>query len=357
MTFRNLLIINFLLIIFTFVSCTKEVKTKNEKQKTKIALVIHGGAGDITPGNFPKEKEELYNAKLKEALLAGYKILNDGGSSLDAVEKVIKILEDSPLFNAGRGAVTNIYGEYELDASIMDGRTLKSGAVAGVSHIKNPITLARLVMDNSPHVFFTGSGAEEFAKKQGIKFVDSVYFFTDEKRAEYQKQKIEQEKKEKLKNKSKRKYKKLTYDYNTEQFEKYGTVGCVALDKDGNLAAGTSTGGLKGKMRGRIGDSPIIGAGTYANNNTCAISCTGQGEYFIRGVIAYDVSALVEYKGMSLNSAVNLVIKEKLIDLGGAGGLIALDKYGNIITNFNTPGMFRGYITDNGKPVVKIFAN
>lgn len=344
-----------LIFILLLVSCTKEVKTKDEKQKTKIALVIHGGAGDITSSRINPQKEQAYREKLNEALIAGYKILNEGGSSLDAVEKVIKILENSPLFNAGRGAVTTEKGEFELDASIMDGRTLKSGAVAGVSHIQNPITLARLVMDNSPHVFFWGKGAEEFAVKQGLKLVDSVYFFNDEKREAYQKQKIEQEKQ---KNKKKRTInnKRKAFIYEDENLSKFGTVGCVALDKDGNLAAGTSTGGLNNKMTGRIGDSPIIGAGTYANNNTCAVSCTGQGEYFIRNVVAYDVSALIEYRGLSLSSAVNRVIKEKLTDLGGSGGLIALDRYGNIVMNFNTPGMFRGYITDNGKPVIKMFA-
>ncbi len=342
-----------ILLVFLFASCTKEVKTKDEKQKTKIALVIHGGAGEITTSNIDAQKEKAYNEKLTEALNAGYKILNDGGSSLDAVEKVIKILEDSPLFNAGRGAVSTEKGEYELDASIMDGRTLKSGAVAGVSHIQNPITLARLIMDNSEHVFFWGKGAEEFAVKQGLKLVDSVYFFNDEKREAYQKQKLEQEKQKNKKRKSNR---KKAFIYTEDNLTKFGTVGCVALDKDGNLAAGTSTGGRQGKMTGRIGDSPIIGAGTYANNYTCAVSCTGHGEYFIRDVVAYDVSALVEYKGLSLNSAVNHVIKEKLQEAGGSGGLIAIDRYGNIVMNFNTPGMFRGYITDNGKPVVKMFA-
>ena len=345
-----------IILVSFFVSCTKEVKTKDEKQKTKIALVIHGGAGDFTSGKFSPEVENAYKEKLTEALHVGYKILNDGGSSLDAVERVIKILEDSPLFNAGRGAVTTVKGEYELDASIMDGRTLDAGAITGVSHIKNPITLARLVMDNSPHVLLWGKGAEEFAVKQGLKLVDSVYFFNNEKRAAYEKQKLEEEK---LKNKNKKRkvYKRKAFNYTENSISKFGTVGCVALDKDGNLAAGTSTGGLQGKMTGRVGDSPIIGAGTYANNYTCAISCTGQGEYFLKEVIAYDVSALVEYKGMSLNSAVNHVIKEKLKDAGGLGGLIALDRYGNIVMNFNTTGMFRGYITDNGKPIVKLYAD
>ncbi|MFH0735732.1 MAG: isoaspartyl peptidase/L-asparaginase [bacterium] len=335
------------------ISCTREVKTKDEKQRTEIALVIHGGAGNITPGSLTPEKEKAYTNKLNEALLVGYTILKNGGSSVDAVEKVIKVMENSRLFNAGRGAVYTKKGEIELDASIMDGRTLKVGALTGVARIKNPISLARLIMETAPHVFFAGVGAEEYAVLQGMKLVDSLYFLSDEARAALEKKNLE----EKNKSNKRKKLKHYSLINYKENIEKYGTVGCIALDKDGNLAAGTSTGGLKNKMTGRIGDTPIIGAGTYANNNTCAISCTGQGEFFIRNVVAYDVSALVEYKGMSLNDAATYVIEDKMKELGGSGGLIALDKYGNISIIFNTPGMFRGFITDSGKPIVKMYIN
>lgn len=351
---RNVVLFSLFILVVLIIGCTREVKTKNEKQKTEIALVIHGGAGDLTTENIPPEKEAEYRKKLNEALIAGYDILKNGGSSVDAVEKVIKILENSPLFNAGRGAVMTADKKFELDASIMDGRTLKTGAITGVSHIKNPIALARLIMDNSQHVFFSGIGAEKFALSQGMKLVDSLYFYPDDVRAEIEKKNLEEKNKKDKQNRKKSK-RRVSLVESDQPFAKYGTVGCVALDKDGNLAAGTSTGGLQNKMTGRIGDSPIIGAGTYANNNTCAVSCTGQGEYFIRGVVAYDMSALLEYKGMSLATASNYVIKVKLNELGGLGGLIALDKYGNISINFNTKGMFRGYITDKGKPVVKIF--
>lgn len=301
-------------------------------QAVKYGIVIHGGAGVIK--NLPAEKEKEYISKLAEALEAGYKILDNGGSSLDAVTKAINILEDSPLFNAGKGAVITENGIAELDASIMDGKTLMAGAVAGVHHVKNPINLARLIMEKSPHVMMIGNGAEEFGKQFNIEMVDSSYFITNERWNQYLKMKEASEKNEN---------------------DKHGTVGAVALDKNGNLAAGTSTGGMMMKKFGRVGDSPIIGAGTYANNNTCAVSGTGHGEYFIRLGIARDISSLMEYKNLSLSEAANEVIMNKLTQIGGTGGIIAIDKNGNIAMPFNTDGMFRGYYLNNGKPIIKIY--
>ena len=304
-------------------------------QSNKFGLVIHGGAGSILKSNMTPEKEAEYISKLNEALQTGYKILENGGSSLDAVVTVINIMEDSPLFNAGKGAVLTEKGIAELDASIMDGKTLKAGAVAGVKHIKNPITLARLVMDKSPHVMLMGDGAEEFAKENGMEMVDNDYFITPDRWQQYQKMKEAQDKKSKE--------------------EKHGTVGCVALDKNGNLAAGTSTGGMMMKKFGRVGDSPIIGAGTFADNNTCAVSGTGYGEYFIRLSVARDISDLMAYKNISLNDAANEVIMKKLPQLGGTGGIIAIDKNGTVAMPFNTDGMYRGYFISGDNPVIKIY--
>jgi len=304
-------------------------------QSNKYGLVIHGGAGTILKSNMTPEKEAEYISKLNEALQTGYKILETGGSSLDAVVAVINIMEDSPLFNAGKGAVLTEKGVAELDASIMDGKTLKAGAIAGIKHVKNPITLARLVMDKSPHVMMIGEGAEEFAKENNIELVDNSYFITPNRWKQYQRMKEAQDKKIKE--------------------EKHGTVGCVALDKNGNLAAGTSTGGMMMKKFGRVGDSPIIGAGTYANNNTCAISGTGHGEYFIRLSIARDISDLMAYKNLSLNDAANEVIMKKLPQLGGDGGIIAIDKNGNVAMPFNTEGMYRGYHISGEQLVIKIY--
>lgn len=299
-------------------------------QSPKFGLVIHGGAGTILKKNMTPEKEAAYIEKLNEALSAGYKILESGGASLDAVNAAINILEDSPLFNAGKGAVLTEKGEAELDASIMDGKTLAAGAVAGVKHIKNPINLARLVMERSPHVMMIGEGAEEFAKQNNYELVENKYFITEERWQQYLKIKEAQDK-------------------------KHGTVGCVALDKNGNLAAGTSTGGMMMKKFGRVGDAPIIGAGTYANNNTCAVSATGHGEYFIRLGVARDISSLIEYKNYSLDQAANEVINVKLTKLGGTGGVIAIDKNGNISLPFSTEGMFRGYYLSDDKPIIKMY--
>ena len=308
---------------------------KSFAQDKKYGLVIHGGAGTILKENIMPEKETAYISKLTEALETGYKILAQNGSALDAVTAAIKVMEDSPLFNASKGAVLNDKGYAELDASIMDGKTLMAGAVAGVRHVKSPITLARLVMEKSPHVMMVGEGAEEFGRQFNIEMVDSTYFITKERWEQYLKMKKALEEK--------------------ENEDKHGTVGCVALDKNGNLAAGSSTGGMMLKKFGRVGDSPIIGAGTYANNNTCAVSATGWGEFFIRLGVAHDISALMEYKNLSLKEAANEVIMKKLSALGGDGGVIAIDKDGNIAMPFNTAGMYRGHLLNSEQPVVKIY--
>ncbi len=310
-----------ILSLFT-VLCLCYCSEKNQELPTKqpIAIVVHGGAGTILKKNMSDEKEKRYKSKLEEAIRTGYQVLQNGGTSLDAVEQTIMILEDSPLFNAGKGAVFTHDKKNELDASIMDGSNLKAGAVAGVTHIKNPIRAARAVMEKSEHVLLAREGAEQFALLQKIDTVSPTYFFT-EKRARSLEISIKE--------------------------EKFGTVGCVALDQNGNIAAGTSTGGMTNKKWGRIGDSPIIGAGTYANNKTCGVSSTGWGEYFIRGVVAHDISAMMEYGGKSLKESANHVIHHKLTELGGTGGIIALDQKGNIVMEFNTEGMYRGYMNED----------
>lgn len=327
-----------LFMILFLSSCVKE-----EGRKTEFGLVIHGGAGSIERGSITPEREDEYETKLTEALQAGYDILADGGAAVEAVEKVINILEDSPLFNAGKGAVFTNNGVNELDASIMDGKTLNAGAVARVKHIKNPVTLARMVMNNSPHVMLAGDGAEIFARENGLELVEQEYFYTDSRWKSLQRA-IEKEAGN-----------KQSILYSDKEVDKLGTVGCAALDKNGNLAAGTSTGGMSNKKFGRIGDSPIIGAGTYAKNKTCAVSGTGHGEYFIRLGIAKDISDLMEYKNLSLQNAAKQVIHKSLENLGGTGGIIAIDKDGNITMPFNTSGMFRGYMLDDGKPIVKMY--
>lgn len=289
------------------------------------AIAIHGGAGSIHPERMPDSLVADYKKVLTEALDEGISILSSGGLGLDAVERVIRILEDSPLFNAGKGAVFTAKGKNELDASIMDGKTLNAGAVAGVTTVKNPITAARHVMNSSEHVMLAGQGAEEFAKARGIDLVDPSYFYTEHR------------------------WKALQRIMNNE---KNGTVGCVVLDMQGNLAAGTSTGGMTNKMFGRIGDSPVIGAGTYANNATCAVSCTGHGEYFIRYAVAFDISARMEYLNEPLSKATDALVHQKLKKAGGSGGVIAVDGQGNIATVFNTTGMFRAWATSStGKNV------
>lgn len=301
-------------------------------QRPDYVLVIHGGAGNITPERFSAEKQLLYEQELTKALSAGEEVLSNGGSALDAVVAAIQVMEECPLFNSGKGAVFNAEGKNELDASIMDGKTLKAGAVAGVMIIRSPVEAARRVMDSSAHVMMAGRGAEEFARVQGLELVDPSYFYTEESWQEYLKVKAR-----------------------IEKDGRKGTVGAVALDQQGNLAAATSTGGMVYKKYGRIGDSPVIGAGTYANNESCAVSCTGHGEFFIRNSVAFDVSARMLYLGEKIDQAANYIINEKLKAQGAAGGLIALDKDGNLSMPFNTAGMFRGYVKAGGKAEVLMF--
>jgi L-asparaginase / beta-aspartyl-peptidase len=298
-----------------------------------IAIAIHGGAGVIEPSKMTPAKEASYRAGLAAALDAGYAVLERGGSSLDAVTAAVRTMEDDPQFNAGRGAVLNHEGDAELDAAIMDGRGPRAGAVAAVRHVKNPIELARLVMEKSPHVLLVAEGAEDFALEQGVVLVPRSYFRVPARERELE----EERRAESARQKGTPTTRARGADGNS-----MGTVGAVALDRAGNLAAATSTGGLTNKRWGRVGDSPLIGAGTYANNRTCAVSGTGQGEYFIRQVIAYDVCALIEYRQLSLAQAAHEVIHGKLQRAGGEGGLIALDPAGDIAMDFNSVGMFRG---------------
>ncbi|HET8804434.1 MAG TPA: isoaspartyl peptidase/L-asparaginase [Aequorivita sp.] len=321
------------------------LENSNNKEEN-FGIVIHGGAGTILKENMGDSLETAYKEKLKEAISAGHEILKNGGSSLDAVTHTITIMEDSPLFNAGKGAVFTHDGTNELDASIMDGATLNAGAIAGVKHIKNPINLARDVMQKSEHVMLYGAGAEEFAQTLGYKMMDTSYFYTQNRYESLQKV-LE---KEKTEDES-----KISFEDPLIKNSKFGTVGCAALDKYGNLAAGTSTGGMTNKRYNRIGDAPIIGAGTYANNATCAVSSTGWGEYFIRSVVAYDISALMEYKGMTLQEAASEVIQKKVPALGGDGGIVAIDKNGNMAMEFNTAGMYRASMNSKGELIVKIY--
>jgi len=304
-----------------------------------FGIVIHGGAGTITRSQITPEQEAEYRETLIEALEAGYAILEHNGCSLDAVQKAINIMEDSPLFNAGKGAVFTFDGKNEQDACIMDGGTLETGAVAAVRRIKNPVDLARLVMEKTEHVLLIGEGAETFAELQGMKLVDADYFYTDRRWQQYQRAKKNEEGQQTF----------LDHD------KTLGTVGAVALDRDGNLAAGTSSGGMTNKRFGRVGDSASNAASTYANNNTCAVSTTGHGEYFIRAVTAYDIHAMMEYKGLSLKEAVHTAIHNKLSALGGTGGLVAIDSKGNFTWSFNTEGMYRGHFMFENEPIVKIY--
>lgn len=296
----------------------------------KYAIAIHGGAGTILRTNMTNEIEHKYKTALNESILAGENILLNSGLAIDAVEAAIRSLENNPLFNAGRGSVFSHKGEHEMDASIMNGKDLMAGAIAGVKNVKNPITLAKSVMQHSNHVFMAGHGAEVFAKQLNIEMAPNEYFFEQMRYDQLIQAKTND---------------RIELDHVDNKFEngekKFGTVGAVALDVFGNISAGTSTGGMTNKKHGRVGDTPIIGAGTYANNQTCAVSCTGHGEFFIRSVVAYDISCLIEYKGFSLKEACNLVVKDKLVKIGGEGGLIALDAEGNIELCFNSEGMYR----------------
>jgi beta-aspartyl-peptidase (threonine type) len=296
------------------------------------ALAIHGGAGTIAAERMTASREKAYREALERALRSGHAILQDGGSALDAVQAAVQVLEDTPMFNAGRGAVFNADGQHEMDASLMNGRDLRAGAVAGVQNVKNPVVLARRVMEHSDHVLISGNGAFEFAHKQKVVLEDDQYFF-DEFRYQQWKEAVGSG--------------GMRLDH-SEGDRKFGTVGAVALDRHGDLAAATSTGGMTNKRWQRIGDSPIIGAGTYANNESCAVSCTGHGESFIRAVAAHDVHALMAYKGMSLAEAVRVVVHEKLPPLDGDGGLIAVDRAGNVVLDFNCSGMYRGHAGTDG---------
>jgi len=315
-------------LLLFFLSLLYSCETKN----VEFAIVIHGGAGTILKENMSDEMENDYIQKMEEAINAGYNILENNGSSMDAVEAAIKILENSELFNAGKGSVLSNASIVEMDASIMRGDNLNAGAISGVTTIKNPISAARLVMEKSEHVYLSGKGAESFAKYENLEIVENEYFITERRLNS-------------LRNAKKR---------DSLADNKYGTVGCVALDSDGNITSGTSTGGMTNKKWNRIGDVPIIGAGTYANNKTCGISSTGWGEYFIRNVVAYDISSQMEYNNTSIKSASKNTLK-KVKDLGGSGGVVGLDAKGNITMDFNTEGMYRGYKKSNGDSEIKIY--
>ena len=304
----------------------------------KYTLAIHGGAGTIDPDKMTPAKEVAYRNGLMNALQAGEKILSAGGSSLDAVEAAVIQLENDPLFNAGKGSVFTHEGSHEMDASIMRGDTLEAGAAAGVRGVQNPVTLARAIMEKSEHVMLCRDGAEAFAKHIGLPFQNDEYFFDAFRHDQWQ-----------------HALKENVVQLDHADDKKFGTVGAVALDIHGNLAAATSTGGMTNKRWGRVGDSPIIGAGTYANNLNCAISCTGHGEYFIRAVVAYDIACLMEYKGLSLQQACDIVVKDKLVKMGGEGGLIAADALGNLCLPFNSSGMYRGWLKNDIPPTVRIY--
>lgn len=307
-----------------------------------FSLAIHGGAGTLLRGQMTPAKEQEYTAALQQALDAGHAVLSKAGSALDAVEAAVRVLEDCPLFNAGRGSVFTADGTHQMDASIMEGRTRNAGAVSLITGIRNPISLARDVMVKSNHVFLAGDGAMHFAKTLGYTLEEPSYFHNDLRHKQWL---------------DLRDSEAFQLDHSDRKDSKFGTVGAVACDVHGNLAAATSTGGMTNKKWGRVGDSPMIGAGTYANNATCAISCTGSGEFFIRGVVAYDVSCLMEYRGLSLADAANEVIQNRVLQLGGDGGLIAVDAQGNIAMPFNTEGMYRGFVTSVGKTEIAIYKN
>lgn len=306
---------------------------------SQVAIAIHGGAGTMSRANLSESQERAIRNTLSRALQAGHARLTDGATALDAVEAAIVVLEDSPLFNAGHGAVFNSQGSHELDAAIMDGRSRNAGAVTGVRHIRNPIVLARQVMSESPHVMLAGGGAEEFALSQGFVLVPAAYFHTDYRWHQFERARDRETAKVRLP---------------PAEF-RFGTVGAVALDRHGNIAAGTSTGGMTNKRFGRIGDVPVIGAGTYADNDTCAVSATGHGEYFIRSVVAHDIAAQIRYAGRSLQSAAEDVVLGKLVEMGGTGGIIGINRSGDITMVHNTPGMYRGAIDTSGRLSTAIY--
>ena len=339
---RHLLSLLLVTLLCTCGSAPENTETdpaEPQAEAPDYALVIHGGAGTILPENMTPDKEKAIRKAMNAALDAGAKILGEGGSAADAVEATIWIMEDSEYFNAGKGAVFTNAGINEMDASFMTGHDQNAGAVGGVTTIKHPISAARAVMEQSEHVLLSGKGANDFAIESGLESVDPKYFYTEGRYQSLQRalegEKVEQE--------------------NEDVDKKHGTVGCVALDKSGNLAAGTSTGGMTNKRYNRLGDSPIIGAGTYADNATCGVSCTGWGEYFIRYAVAYDVHARMAYGGVSLEEAANAVIHETLTSKEGTGGLIAMDARGNVTMPFNTPGMYRGYLKAGGERVIDFY--
>jgi L-asparaginase / beta-aspartyl-peptidase len=332
MTHRSLVVVVALLVAGCSSPSTVASQQIASPQSPRWGIVIHTGAGNFTLADLGDRREPM-RAAMTAALTAGHSVLASGGSSLDAIQAAIVILEDSPLFNAGKGAVFTHEGKNELDSSIMDGATRRAGAVAGVKHIKNPVLLARRVMEKSPHVMMTGDGAEAFAKEQGMSFVPESYFYTERSWQALQKALQEE---------------KATAN------DHLGTVGAVALDRKGNLAAATSTGGMTNKRFGRVGDSPIIGAGTYANNQSCAISATGHGEFFIRYTVAHDICARVEYRGVTLQSAEDAVVQDVLKKAGGEGGVIGMDRFGNVAVSFNSTGMARGYMGEDGRAVVML---
>ncbi len=341
--------LRFLVLALTALALTAIVAgTAHAADAAPFAIVVHGGAGVINRADMTPARETLYRSGLEAARDAGYSVLERGGSSLDAVSAAVRSLEDNPLFNAGKGAVLNRLGVAELDSSIMDGKTLRAGAVAGVQHIRNPIDLARAVMEKSPHVLIAGTGAEEFALEQGFTLVPNSYFRTEARVKALEKAQQEEQAVGS---------KPTASSWVGPIDDAKGTVGAVALDRNGNLAAATSTGGMTNKRPGRIGDSPLIGAGTYANNASCAVSATGDGEFFIRSVVAHDICAIVEYKRLSLEAAAREVIHVKIEGLHATGGVIALDTAGNVVMDFNSPGMFRASRDSRGRRDVAIYRN
>ena len=321
-----------------------------------FGMVIHGGAGTITRATMTDEMEARFRTVLEQALRTGHGILESGGSSLDAVEATVRVMEDSPIFNAGRGAVFTSEGRNELDAAVMDGRTLQAGAVAGITRVKNPISLARAVMEKSPHVMMIRDGAEAFAREHGHEMVPETYFFT-ENRWDALRRALEAEGRPMPARPAGTPPPQGELPHHEDDSDrKFGTVGAVALDRHGNLAAATSTGGMTNKRFGRVGDVPIIGAGTYANAQ-CAVSATGHGEFFIRNIVAYDICARMAYTGVSLDRAAHQVVMERLVQQGGDGGIIAMDAAGNHTMTFNSEGMYRGYIDAEGRATVAIYRN
>jgi L-asparaginase / beta-aspartyl-peptidase len=325
--------------LFILVFLKKNSRLLTSIMKENYTLAIHGGAGTILRSSMNPEKEAMYRSGLENALRIGSAILESGGKALDAVQAAVTELENNPLFNAGRGSVFTHDGTHEMDASIMCGETLMAGGVAGVDSVKNPVVLARTIMEKSEHVLLAGKQAVDFARKNGLDIENNEYFDTDFRKNQWQEALAED---------------RVQLDHSDKKF---GTVGAVACDRHGHLAAATSTGGMTNKRWGRVGDSPLIGCGTYANDQTCAVSCTGHGEYFIRAVVAYDLSCLIEYKGMSLPDAARYLVNDKLVKFGGEGGLIAVDSSGNIVLPFNSEGMYRGSIRNGERPYTGIYGD